>query len=189
MRTLMIAVVLVAVLAPAASAQDGLVLEWTGRPVDTSWPEDGSVWHEFHPTYCTDRVQTGHQDDGNGQIDVCEYIQFDEGWTHIEWVGPTYTLTRMGEPRDEKFIEPIDAMGDGPRDEWFHEVYPTFCNEVHVQQPIEGICQEVYIDYPPEDEGWWHVTDIKLNIRTGPFDSPVEESTWGKIKQFFHDLF
>jgi hypothetical protein len=59
---------------------------------------------------------------------------------------------------------------------------------VHTPDEITHVCQEIYIDYPPEDEGWWHVDEIKLNIRTSP-TSPVENNTWGKIKSFFRSLF
>ncbi|MCD4690764.1 hypothetical protein K8S17_04810, partial [bacterium] len=161
MRIVFAIAVIVLVLPATAPAQEGLALEWMGRPVDTSWPADGSIWHEFHPNYCFDRVQTGHEDDNSdGMIDVCEHIVFEEGRAHIEWVGPTFKLVRIGDPRIEKFIEPIAANGGDGRDEWFHEVYPNFCAEVHTPDVIEYVCQEIYIDFPPEDEGWWHVLEI-----------------------------
>ena len=40
----------------------------------------------------------------------------------------------------------------------------------------------------PELMGEWHVEKVATNIHTGP-GSPVEPSTWGKIKSFFDKLF
>jgi len=173
------------VLSAGAQAQDPMVLEYQGVRADNAWPDDGSFWHTLHPasSFCQDVEQTGHDDaNGDGMIDVCESVQLDGDWHHIDWIGPTYKLRSMDRQVD-KYVEPLSE-----RQHAYHEVYPTFCNEVGTNEPITHVCQEVYIEFPPEDEGWWHVEDIRMNIRTTP-ESPVEPSTWTKIKRFFRDVF
>ena len=164
------------------------------RQYDPTWPPDGSGWHELAPTYCNTATQTGHDDaDGNGSMDVCEHIWFDGQRHHIEWIGPTYKLVYMPPPdSDRNPLEPKyaeEAILEG-RQYVYHEVHPVFCNTFETTEPITQTCQEIWIEFPPEDVGWWHVEEINTNIRTVPDPiSPVEDSTWGKIKDFFNILF
>lgn len=191
-----LAVFAVASMVAPASAQE-FYYEYTGapgRPFDPTWPPDGSSWHQLVPTYCQYDTQTGHDDaDGCGSMDVCEHIFFNGDRHHIEWIGPTYKLVFMDTPPDgrpviEKYAEA--ALPANGRQYWYHEVYPTFCNEFQTTEPIEYECQEIWIEYPPEDVGWWHVEAINTNIRTVPDPvNPIEESTWGKIKEFFGRIF
>ncbi|MBD3368559.1 MAG: hypothetical protein GF405_10395 [Candidatus Eisenbacteria bacterium] len=185
MRVMIVCGAALLVLAAGAAAQEPMVLEYQGIRADNSWPDDGSFWHTLHPAsnFCEDVEQTGHDDgNGDGSIDVCESIQFGGEWHHIDWVGPTYLLRSM-EGRVDIYLEPFSG-----RQHTYHEVYPNYCTEVVTTEPIEFVCQEVFIEAPPEHAGWWHVEDIKLNIRTTP-ESPVEDGTWTKIKRFFRDIF
>jgi len=185
-RVLITCVSVLLLVAASAQAQEQMVLEYQEVRADNQWPDDGSVWHTLYPTerFCEDIEQTGH-DDANGDdlIDVCESIQLAGDWYHVDWIGPTYKLRSM-ERQTEKYVEPVEPG----RQFVYHEVYPTFCNEVVTTEPISFVCQEVYIEFPPEDAGWWHVEDVKMNIRTTP-ESPVEASTWTRIKRFFSDMF
>ena len=170
------------------SADEVFELPSWDRGFDPTWPPDGVTWHTLHPpeAYCTNVVQTGHDDvDGDGNMSFCDNIQIDGAWKHIEWCGPTFTLVYIGGGRQDKYVEPIESNG---RQFTYHEVYPTYCNIITTTTPIEYVCQYVWIEDPPEDVGEWHVEAINTNIRTNG-GSPVDDSTWGKIKSFFSNLF
>jgi len=162
MRTFVIAVVLVAFALPAG-AFEVFELNVPGRGYDPSWPPDGSPWHT---------------------IDPCENIQIDGVWKHIEWIGPTFTISRPG-AREPILVEPID----GARQTQYHIIFPpeAFCVIVHTDQPIVEVCQYVVILEPPEYAGEWHVEEIDTNIHTNG-GSPVEQSTWSQIKGWFQNL-
>jgi hypothetical protein len=182
------AVIAFIALALPASADEVFELVQPIRGYDPTWPPDGSTWHTLHPPdlFCTNGTQTDHDDvDGDGNMSFCDNIQIDGVWKHIEWVGPTIRL-RSSQPgrQDLKWVEPVEPTG---RQYQYHEVAPVYCNLVETTEPIEYECQEVWIEFPPEDVGWWHVEAIETNIRTNG-GSPVERSTWGQIKDWFRSL-
>lgn len=159
-----------------------------GRAVDPSWPPDGAGWHMLAPTYCAGYTQTGHEDDnGDGEINACEHITLSGQRWHIKWVGPTYKMVRTAARAESMFVEPI--VPGGERQHTYHMVHPVFCTIIETAEPIEYECQEVYITSPPEKVGWWHCKRIKLNIKCGPPMTPVDQSTWGKIKAWLGNLF
>ncbi len=162
------------------------------RGYDPTWPPEGSQWHQLMPNYCQYDEQTNHEDaDGNGAIDVCEHIWFNGERQHVEWIGPTYKLVFMGTGKHGRPVAPkyLEEAGPGDKQFSYHEVFPTYCNIVETTEPITDECQEVWIEFPPEDVGWWHVEEINTNIRTVPDPvNPADESTWGKIKEFFRNL-
>lgn len=184
-----VAAIILLITANSAMALDTHYLEFTqpgsGRPFDPTWPPDGSTWHELFPTYCTVRTQGSHEDgNANGSIDVCEHLTLDGVRHHVDWIGPTIKLRGTGRQED-KYVEA--ASGNG-RQFHYHEVYPTFCKDIETAQPIDAVCQEVYITAPPEDVGWWHVEAIETNIISTPV-TPVDEGTWSKVKTFFRKIF
>lgn len=191
MRSCVIAIVALALVAFALPVSADEVFELTApiRGFDPTWPPDGSTWHTLHPPelLCANGVQTGHDDvDGDGQMGFCDNIQIDGVWKHIEWVGPTIRIRSLQPGRqDLLYIEPIGQPG---RQFQYHEVSPTYCNIITTTEPIEFVCQEVWVEFPPEDVGWWHVEAIETNIRTNG-GSPVEPSTWSQIKDWFRELF
>lgn len=181
-----VALGLLAMLAAPAVAQDTKYLELVqaGRSFDPTWPVDGSSWHELYPAYCTGHTQTGHDDaNGNGMIEACENITLDGVLSHVDWIGPTYVLRQPGRDKTKYVEATLPKQGHN-----YHEVYPIFCKEITTEEPIESVCQEVFITNPPEDTGWWHVDYIGTNIITSP-STPVEPGTWSKIKAFFSNLF
>ncbi|MFH1501786.1 MAG: hypothetical protein ABIG03_01935 [Candidatus Eisenbacteria bacterium] len=192
MRTLAIALtaLFVAAMVVPAAAQE-MYFEYgaqtPSRGYDPTWPPDGSPWHELYPGFCNTHDQTDHDDaDGNGQIDACEHIWLGGERHHVEWIGPTYVLERPG-TREEIYVEDGGPLG---RQTHYHEIAPVFCREVVTQDPILDECQNVIVLEPPEHAGEWHVKEINTDIRTRPDPaSPVERSTWGKIKSWFGDLF
>ena len=190
MRTCVTAFALLALVALAMPAGADEVFELMApiRGYDPTWPADGSSWHTLHPPelLCSNGVQTGHDDvDGDGNMSFCDNIEIDGIWKHIEWVGPTIRIRGTQPGRDVvKYIEPIE----GPdRQYQYHEVSPTYCNIIHTTEPIVSVCQIVWVEHPPEDVGEWHVEAIETNIRTNG-GSPVDDSTWGKIKALFMRL-
>ena len=159
------------------------------RGYDPTWaPDSTTTWHTLHPPelFCTNGVQTDHDDvDGDGMMSFCDNIQIDGVWKHIEWVGPTIRIRYLENGRAVKYIEPVEVPG---RQFQYHEVSPIYCNLIETTEPIEYVCQEVWIEFPPEDVGWWHVEAIETNIRTNG-GSPVENpSTWSQIKNWFRKL-
>ena len=190
MRTCVITLTALALVAFALPVSADEVFELTVpiRGYDPTWPPDGSTWHTLHPPefLCTNGVQTDHDDvDGDGQMSFCDNIQIDGIWKHIEWVGPTIRIRSLTPGRqDLLYVEPIDQPG---RQYQYHEVSPTYCNIIETTTPIEYVCQEVWVEFPPEDVGWWHVEAIETNIRTNG-GSPVRASTWSQIKGWFRGL-
>jgi len=149
------------------------------------WAPDGTQWHNLRPPEiaCTVSTQTDHDDtNGDGFIDVCENVQIDGVWKHIEWAGPTIYLYNVV-TRDELIVEPVGL--DGERAE-YHVVSPLYCAIVELPPTLQ-VCDIVTILNPPEFEGEWHVEEIRDNIHTNG-GSPVYEDTWGKIKSFFRNL-
>jgi len=186
MRTFVMAVVLVAFVLPAG-AFEVFELNAPARGYDPSWPPEGSTWHTIRPpeAYCTDGIQTDHDDqNGDGVIDPCENIQIDGVWKHVEWIGPTITIFRPGE-REAILVEPID----GTRQTQYHIIFPpeAFCVIIHTNGPIGEVCTWIEVLEPPEYAGEWHVEEIDTNIHTNG-GSPVEQSTWSQIKNWFENL-
>lgn len=191
MRSCVMIVAAVALVAFALPVSADEIFELVApiRGFDPTWPLDGSDWHALHPPdiFCTNFEQTGHDDvDGDGNISFCDNIQLEGVWKHIEWIGPTIRIRSLTPGREDLvYIEPIE----GPdRQYQYHEISPTYCNIFQTTTPIEYVCQEVWVESPPEDVGWWHVEAIETNIRTNG-GTPVEPGTWSKIKSFFRDLF
>ncbi|MCK4510908.1 hypothetical protein KAW64_04170 [bacterium] len=190
MRSCVMIVAAVALVAFALPVSADEIFELVAPPrgYDPTWPPDGSGWHGLYPPeiYCTNGVQTDHDDvDGDGNMSFCDNIQIDGVWKHIEWVGPTFTIVRMGE-REPILVEPIE----GSRQNLYHIIFPpeAFCVMIDTDQPIVEVCQYIVILEPPEFAGEWHVEEIDTNIHTNG-GSPVEPSTWSKIKDFFGNLF
>ena len=186
------ALAVAAMVVPSLAQEFSYELPTLDRGYDPTWPADGATWHQLYPTYCQNDTQTGHDDaDGNGSMDVCEHIFFNCERHHIEWIGPTYRLVQIPDagrpPVEPKYVE---ETLNGDRQYSYHEVYPIFCNIIETAEPITNECQEIWIEFPPEDVGWWHVERIETNIRTVPDPvNPVEESTWGRIKAWFGNMF
>jgi len=181
---------LVALLAFAAPAGAQMYLELGSAPVRDAIPPDCSDWHELHPNFCAVHHQDAYEDDGDGEVSVCDAIIIDGTRYHIDWVGPTYYLVETS-TADVMFCEPtIPDPGDDPTCEIWHEVAPDFCMEHHVDgwedngDQVLSPCDLVLID-----GSWWHVEEIRLDITVSEEPSPVEGSTWSKIKDFFRALF
>ena len=86
----------------------------------------------------------------------------------------------------EAQVDAMVASGWTPTAEALVDIMEHF-QTTGADAPIEYECQIVYVEFPPEDVGEWHVEAIEPNIRTNG-GSPVEQGTWSKIKAFFASL-
>lgn len=171
----------------AGLAQTGITyLELTDDLREGITP-DCSTWHELYPQYCIDHHQTSYEDNGDGEMSVCDYIYLDGERYHIEWVGPTYTLDDLG------YYEPLEWWEPGSPicQEWI-EIYPEHGTIHHVTGWEDGdgsgdvsVCDMIVF----EDGSAWHVGEISLNIRVVPDGSATATGTWGKVKSLFSKMF
>jgi len=179
--------------APDGSATDKIIFDLEPGPrgvEDSTIPPDCSTWHELYPNYCVPHHQDAYDDgDGSGTITPCDNITLDGVCYHIVWVGPTYFMSEVG--GGELVTEPTEPQSGGdPTCEIWHEVYPVYCNEWHVdgwEDNGDGelsVCDNVLINGI-----WWHIDEIGLDIEVEPDPSAVESSTWGKVKSLFRDVF
>ncbi len=170
----------IAALAIPAGAQ--MYLESGGPPIrfDDSIPPNGAQWHELYPAFCTPHLQNDYQDNGDGVVSECDVIVADGIRYHVDWAGPTYYLAWTEAP-GERWLEPE------PGTEFLHEVAPVFCQtwEILDWEDSDQDGEISFCDMILFSDGWWHVEDVRLDITVTEEPSPVERSTWTKIKSFF----
>jgi hypothetical protein len=166
-------------------------------------PPNCSTWHELYPSYCATHHQSSYDDNGDGVISPCDVIWLGGNPYHIVWVGPTYFVTCSptpgGPPVREAVFEPTNPNPTGnPICEIWHEVYPNFCAEMHIDSWLDngnGVLDECdFVDTqndpggPPGSVAYYHIDRIGCNIIVEPGPTPSEKSTWGKIKSRFQKL-
>jgi hypothetical protein len=153
-----------------------------------------STWHELYPNFCVNHHQDSYNDNGDGTVSPCDEIVLDGVVWHISWVGPTYYLTCYppGEPPVPVIWEPNLGPHDpgSPVCETWEEVMPAFGDQHHVDEWADNdgslnlsICDEIW-----SDGLLYHVDDIRLNIIVVPPGTPVEETTWGKLKSWLGSI-
>jgi len=160
-------------------------------------PGDCSTWHELYPAFCAPHHQDSYDDaDGNGEVSVCDVIRLNGIDFHVVWVGPTYHTTCSdqpgGPPLGTAIFDVQNLNPDGnPLCEIWHEVYPEFCHTIHIDSWIDGN-ENGFLDEcdivdtnTPEGIFFYHIDRISLDIIVEPGTVSVEETTWGKIKNFF----
>jgi hypothetical protein len=182
---LVTAVVLVA-LAPAARGQTTVYLDLMEPAAKSAQvTQNCSSWHELYPSYCLVHHQDGFEDNGDGVLSPCDYIVLDGVRFHIQWVGPTYYLS------NGEIYEPMQPpTGADPTCEIWHEIYPVFSQQKHVDEWIDNgdhvlsVCDQVAIG-----GALAHVDRIGVNITIVPGPTPIEKNTWGRIKGFFGRIF
>ena len=158
-------------------------------------PPPGSHWHELWPNYCGDWTQEDYRDNGDGVISACDIIVLDGMEYHITWAGPTYftTCTDPTGLTQEVIYEPTaDPNPQSPVCEIWHEVYPNFCAETHVddyQDNGDGVLSECDLVYSGGTDGIvreYHIDRIGCNIIVEPGSSvPNKQTTWGLLKNLF----
>ncbi|MFH1501788.1 MAG: hypothetical protein ABIG03_01945 [Candidatus Eisenbacteria bacterium] len=182
MRYVVMAIVIAALAIPAGAQ---MYLESGGPPIryDDSIPPDGSQWHELYPAFCTPRIQNSYEDNGDGVVSACDVIVIDGIRNHVDWAGPTYYIAHA--QVGERWLEPEPGIPD-----MYHEVAPVFCTtwEVLDWDDVDQDTEISFCDMLLLSDGWWHVEDVRLDITVTEEPSPVEQSTWGKIKSWFGSI-
>jgi hypothetical protein len=168
-------------------------LELMGLPKDPV-PPAGSVWHELYPTFCNQYTQGEYQDNGDGEISICDALMLLDsegdasGW-HIRWVGPTYYIVNVMNPQDIGWMEPSELQSGGnPTCEVWTEVYPNHGNQWHIndwQDNGNGILDECDIVQIGSFNDWYHIETISLNIIVEGVPISSEKKTWGEVKSNF----
>jgi hypothetical protein len=163
-------------------------------------PPDCSSWHELFPTFCNTYHQDEYRDNGDGAVGPCDIIVLNGIPYHIVSAGPTYwttcSSTPGGPPQGTVIFEPTQPQtGGNPICEVWHEVYPNFCQEIHIDSWNDGnnngvldVCDEVDTQ-TPTGPVFYHIDRIECDITVEPVPvTPTENSTWGKIKSLLHRL-
>jgi hypothetical protein len=149
-------------------------------------PGNCSTWHELWPAHCALHHQDAYEDaDGDMMISPCDVIKLDGADYHIVWVGPTYFLrcTDNGAP---SVYEPTDPTGGNPTCEFWHEVYPVFSQQHHVENwedngdGLVSVCDYVWINGCR-----WHIERIGLNIIIEPGPTSSDADSWGRVKEMY----
>jgi len=171
-----VAVLAFVALAVPAAGQYYMELQGPGRD---PWPADCSTWHELYPNFCLIHHQDSYTDNGDGVLSACDYIVLDGVSYHVDWVGPTYIMGGT-------YWEPIDPPGGNPICQTWHQVHPQYCAYGHVDdwEDSDGtgdasVCDMVWIGGVA-----YHIDAVQLNIQISA-GSPVERSTWGRVKGLF----
>lgn len=150
-------------------------------------PPTCSIWNEFYPNPGLVHHQDGYVDnDGNGQLDRCDYIQLNGIWYHIEWTGPTYHISfGTFEP-----FQPEYPSGQNPTCETWVEVSPDHGMLRHVDNWVDtdGDGLVSVCDYVVLGGQTGHIDEIGVNIRAVPGDPvPTEQLDWGEVKSQYDD--
>lgn len=188
--------------------QEFIYVEYKGPYIDIGNPIC-TYWHEVWPVY---HGVTGYpyhiidwMDNGNGYLDVCDYIMF-EDWPGIWWHVDEYATDLI---LNEKVMDPIGI-------EW-HELYPSYCNWHNLtswKEPIEdafpgrlspGDQIDMY-NYTTQETKWYYVDRVTFTMwisnetnpddwmcieYKGPFETmydiktTVISSTWHEVWPFY----
>jgi len=162
-------------------------------------PADCSTWHELYPNFCLNHHQDAYGDNGDGVVSPCDGIKLDGACYHITAVGPTYWTTCYppdGSPPYTVVFEPVDPAGGNPVCQTWHQIYPDFCGTIHVDSFHDSDnnnevtpCDEIdVITTPGAAPTYYHIDRVELDITIVPGPTPVEQSTWGRIKSFFNGI-
>ena len=156
-------------------------------------PPAGSSWHEIYPAFCATYTQDGYEDNGDGVVSACDRIRLNGVLYHIEWAGPTYWTTcstTPGGPGPTVAFEPTQpSTGENPICQIWHEVYPNFCQQIHIDSwhdngnGVLDVC-DVVDNLTPEGPRYYHIDRIECNITIREVTTPVNPSTWSRIKGF-----
>jgi len=158
-------------------------------------PPTGSQWHELWPNHCAMWTQGAYEDNGDGEVSVCDGMNLEDasgeisGW-HITWAGPTYYISNPADPNDFGYMEPTEPQSGGnPTCETWLEVWPNHGMEWHIddwmdtnQSGVLDVCDEIIIA-----GAVYHIDDIGLNIVVEPGPVPTTQSTWGDIKSRYEE--
>lgn len=160
-------VLLVCALA-AGATQEAIYLEgglWNVT-VPPPVPPSGTMWQQIYPDDTNQFEQTKYHDNGDEIVSVCDNIELEGVMHHIDWVGPTYWVSKGP---DTMAVEPEPANPDSldlQTCDILHEIWPEWCNYYHVivfqdnnGNSYPDACDDIQIDGE-----WWHIEKVTLNI-------------------------
>jgi len=151
-----------------------------GSLIDLAEPVS-TQWHEIWPLLYRHYHLSGWEDNGDGVLSRCDWIDMDEepdGATrcyHVEEVTITLFVTQ-NETGEAKYIELEGgydpAILTAPNCTQWHEIYPVFCRQYHLSDwedtNMSGnltVCD--YVELTNNANGlvtWWHVEDVATDI-------------------------
>jgi len=163
-------------------------------------PPNGSSWHELYPAFCGTYTQDAYEDNGDGVVSACDRIRLGGVLYHIVWAGPTYWTTcstTPGGPGSTVIFEPTQpSNGENPICQVWHEIYPDFCQQIHIDSWIDNgdgllsVCDVVDVQDPTGlPPRYYHIDRIECDITIEPVTVPVAPSTWSKVKSFIGGIF
>ncbi len=183
---------------PASATDPQLFLDWSNGP--SNWdpsqpwvpPPFCSIWHEISPDFCKEWHQVGYEDNGDGVVSACDYIILQNAPAppvrfHIDSFGPTVYLDCGG-----AIMEPatLGWLGGDPYTTQWQMLYPTqgiydLGGWADNGDNTLSVCD--YVTIP--GVGNCHVKRIGCDIRVSVVPTGTENSTWGKMKGLFSNLF
>jgi hypothetical protein len=181
----------------ATAAGEQVFLDWQDGPPNWSppflIPPNCATWHEISPAFCNVYHQDTYNDNGDGVVSPCDIIALNGIAYHVDTAGPTVYLDCSGGGQTTRIIEPVDEnwIDGNPYDTQWMEIWPNF-GVIHT---IDGwndgdasgdltVCDIIIIAGQT-----CHVKRIGCNIRVTRVPTATEESTWGKVKGLFQDMF
>lgn len=88
---------------------NGVVAEPSSIEPSEDGDPTGEVWHEIKPNYCDEHVVIDWEDNGNGYLDECDFVTFDNGdRCHIYDIGLDIIISPAPVPIGTDDEEPID---------------------------------------------------------------------------------
>jgi hypothetical protein len=195
--TLAISAVILVEVQPARA--DSTYYDATNSLIDLENPL-GTQWHELYPIYCQGPYElVGWRDNGDSMLSYCDTIDMqppgggNPETQHVIVVTYTLELTPIEPPVMDHFWDftTHDLGGDPiyePVCSWWHEVYPEFCVERHIDYWEDNGTQkldscDVIVD---NHAVAWHVEGVHTDIVTEPVPgTATDQSTWSKIKALF----
>lgn len=181
-----------------ATAQgEQIFLDWQDGPTNCQppfpIPPVCATWHEISPLFCRTWHQDGYGDNGDGVVSACDIIIINGVTYHVDSADPTVYLDCNGDGQTSRIVEPVtDEWNYGnPYDTQWMEIWPEF-GLIHT---IEGwndgdasgglsVCDVILVNGQN-----CHVKRIGCNIRVSFPTTSTEDTSWGKVKGFFSDLF
>ena len=130
-------------------------------------------WHELYPEYCNEYHITGWEDNGDGLLSPCDWVDLEPLGTgyHVENVTITLNVTLVGEPGVYYYFEyigPFESMYQVKTDpvctDWMI-VWPEYGMILHCDDWIDN-CNGVldYCDLIMLGGEWCHVEEVAIDI-------------------------
>lgn len=173
--TVVVGVLVVALLLGVAQTAYAQPPDWLKTPKCTYWHE---IWPVISNMYHLSSWEDGQEEGepGHGILSACDQIDLtdlttnEKTWWHVERVSTDIWISRKIAPYDclclDKRDEPYIIEPGNPECTWWHELWPVYCREWHIQtweDNDDGIlsrCDQIKL----QDHSWWHVDKVTITI-------------------------